>query len=221
MNFISPSNTKDDIWVYELTHITEELRIKESELRQTRWFDYRNKLPMELTQLFADKYAQLYREMYAAHRDEEYSENVTGSVTQKDLLCLWQGRQAADFIGCTYEFYIRFTMHRTFERYWKYIPRPNQLYSEELVLDAADEWANRKNEILFLAQDDFYKTQSYAGHPDQRDYHNYLIKMVKARAVPEMILTRLIFREKCLTEELAVKHFGSEVIKAASRHFYA
>ena len=221
MNFISKDSTRDDIWLYELAHIPEELRLAEPELRQTRWFDYRNKLPMELTQIFAQQYCELYREMYATTRDYEYAEQVTGNLTQSDLSSLWLARQAADRIGCPYGFYIRFTMKRTFERYWKYLPRPNQLYNEELILDAKDVWESTKKDILFLAEGSFYKSQNFKGHPDQCDYHDYLIQNVKNRAVPEMILTRLIFREKCLPEELAVKHFGEVAIKAVSRHFYA
>lgn len=220
MQFISNDCTKADIWVSELAHITEDLREQEPELRKTRWFDYREKLPMQLTQIFADKYCALYREIYAAHRDSEYAEKLTGFITQSDLVSLWRARQGADSIGCNYEFYIRTAMMRTFERQWKYIPRPNQLYNEELILDVQDAWNLTKKQMLFLAKDDFYKSDNYAGHPDQDDYHEYLVSMVKVRPHPELILTRLIFREKCLTEELAVKHFGEPIFKAASAHFH-
>lgn len=221
MKYIADDFTKDDIWLFELANIPEELRLKEPELRQTRWFDYRNKLPMQLTQQFADIYCEIYREMYAKLRDYEYAEKITGHLAESDLQSLWLARQAADAIGCPYGFFIRFTMTRTFERYWKYLPRPNQLYNEELTLDAKDMWESTKRDILFLADSKFYKTQNFKGHPDQLDYHTYLINTVKSRAVPEMILTRLIFREQCLPEELAVKHFGDLLVKTAMRHFYA
>ena len=221
MQYISANSTKDDLWVFELAHITEEMRIEEPALRQSRWFDYRQKLPIECTQIFADTYCKLYREMYATLRDYEYAEKITGNLSQGDLMSLWQARQAADRMGCPYEFYIRYAMTRTFERCWKYIPRPNQIYNEELYLDGIDLWEKTKREILFLANSDYFKNQSYNGHPDQHAYHAYLIQMVKFRPVPEMILTRLIFREQCLTEELAVKHFGSDVVGAARKHFYA
>lgn len=221
MKFIPEDSTKDDVWLFELANIPEELRELEPALRQSRWFDYRNKLPMQLTQLFADTYCEIYREMYAKLRDYEYAENITGNLSNSDLQALWLGRQAADKIGCTYGFYIRYAMTRTYERQWKYLPRPNQIYNEELLLDAKDLWEATKREILYLADDDFYKVSNYKGHPDQHDYHDYLIRVVKSRAVPEMILTRLIFREKCLPEELAVKHFGYSVVKQAMKHFYA
>jgi hypothetical protein len=221
MQYISNKGTTDDAWLYELANIPEELRLAEPALRQTRWFDYRDQLPMQLTQTFAESYSELYREMYATTRDYEYAEKVTGGLVQADLLSLWLARQAADRVGCPYGFYIRFSMMRTFERQWKYIPRPNQLYGEELVLDLVDTWASAKKDILFLAKGQFYKAQNFKGHPDQRDYHEYLIQNVKTRAVPEMVLTRLIFREKCLPEELAVKHFGEALVNTAFRHFNA
>jgi hypothetical protein len=221
MKYIAKDSTHDDIWLFELASIPEELRIKESELRQSRWFDYRNKLPMQLTQLFADTYCEIYKEMYAKLRDYEYAEKITGNLSDSDLISLWLARQAADAIGCPYGFYIRFAMTRTYERCWKYLPRPNQLYGEELLLDAKDVWDATRKDILYLAESNFYKTQSYMGHPDQHDYHRYLVDTVKMRAVPEMILTRLIFREKCLPEELAVEHFGDLVVKTAMRHFHA
>ncbi|MPS48566.1 hypothetical protein [Methylobacillus sp.] len=219
MKFLSGGESESDIWLYELAHIPEELRVEEPALRTTRWFDYRDKLPLLLTQTFTDTYLRLYREEYARTRDEEYSVNVTGGLSTNDLIPLWHARQAADRLGMPYETYLRAVMKRAYEREWKYIVRPNQIYGEETFLDIRDIWDGLKRDILFLAQSPFYRTENYDGHPDQDAYHEYLISVVKLRAEPLMILTRLIHREKHLPEERASEAFGPELIADVKRYF--
>lgn len=220
------SLTRDDSWMLELAHIPAELREDEAALQSSRWFDYRHLLPAQATLLFATTYEEVYREKYAQLRDYRDAHKVAPLRGQDifkstDLLPLWRARQAADRIGCRYDFYLRFAFDRAWERGWAYMPRPNQLYGEDLVLDVADAWAELRRASLQLARSERFKMARYNGHPDQDAYHDYLIEQVRDREHPHLVLARLIYREKCLPAELAGEQFGSEVLRRAYLHFYS
>lgn len=212
--------TRDDCWLLELANIDEELRIEESSLLTTRWFDYRHMLPAQATYLFAHLYDQVYREFYAMQRDYRDAERIKVLRTQdvfksSDLVAFWRARQAADRLGCRYDFFLRFAFKQCHERGWNYLPRPNQLYGEALCLDCADAWAELKQASLQLAKHARFKVENFTGHPDQLAYQEYLIEQVKAREHAHHALNRLIVREGVLTAEVASSHFDPDVLKRA------
>lgn len=212
--------TKDDSWVIELSVIPPELREDEAELMQKRWFDYRDLLPAQATELFANTYVEIYRDMYGAFidiRDAEEIKPLTGVdlFESPDLLPFWRARQAADSLGCKYDFYLRFAFKRFVERGWRYFPRPNQLYGEELVLDIADSWEEAKRCMLYLAKSYRFDPAGYFGHPDQDAYHAYLVEQIKAREHQHMLLARLVFKEGVLPLERAQNEFSADVLKRA------
>lgn len=219
-DYIGKDISKDDAWLLELSRIPEELRIAEPELMRTRWFDYRHLLPAQATYLFAHHYVTQYRELYAKTRDIDGSYEVEPLFAQDVLqgpetISFWRARQAADAVGCTYEFYIRFVMNRAFERGWRYIPRPNQLYGDEIHQDAVAGWAEETAHVLHLAQHPMYRNAAYKGHPDQDAYHDYLLQQINNREHKHMILSRLMYRENCFPLELALKHFEACDIRRA------
>jgi hypothetical protein len=211
--------TPDDCWLLEIARVPEELREPESKLMQSRWFDYRHLLPGQATQLFADRFEAIYTEMYAKLRDYRTAESVriftTEIFSSPDLIPCWTARQAADEIGCDYDFYIRFTLARAWDRGWRYIPRPNQLYNEALTTDMKETWESQSRFVLKLAQHERFKLDAYEGHPDQDAYHAYLIRQVTQREQKHMVLGRLLHKERCLPEELAVQHFGNDLVRKA------
>ena len=217
--------TRDDSWVLEIAKIPETLRIAEPLLQSTRWFDYRTKTPAQLTYLFAERYEAMYREFYAKTRDAERADKITVMLhddifNSPELLCYWQARQAADTIGCNYDFYIRFCFERAWDRAWKYIPRPNQIYGEEILLDATTAWKNQLKYSLSLAKLDRYKNADYAGHPDQDAYHSYLVQQINSREQKHMILARLIVKEKCLPLSVAKAHFNKALLYQALSYYH-
>jgi hypothetical protein len=224
MTTIGKELTRDDSWILEIAKIPSDLREKEPALLQTRWFDYRHLSPANLTYLFVERYDTVYREFYSKTRDQLSSENIQVLMFKdvfesNELLCFWNARQAADEIGCDYDFYIRAAMKRSWDRHWKYIPRPNQLYGEELVLDIKDDWTNQLNHNLKLATNPRFKNDNYVGHPDQIAYHKYLIAQVKARVQSHMILARLMLKEQCLPEHIVYGYFTDSEVKRALSHY--
>lgn len=218
--FNSSPLTKDDSWIIELSLVPQELRDTESELMQTRWFDYRHLLPAQATYLFAFYYDQVYREFYAMHRDYRKAGEVNplpcaDIFESNELLALWRGRQAADQIGCKYDFYLRFAFKRYFERAWKFMPRPNQLYGEELVLDIVDAWAEVKSCSLQVATLKRFQPNAYVGHPDQDAYYAYLVEQINLREHKHMLLSRLVFKDQVLPLDVAGRHFPADVLSRA------
>lgn len=212
--------SRDDAWVLELAKVPENMRLTEPELQQTRWFDYRHLLPAQLTYLFVERYKAVYKEIYAQVRDHSDSEKIgvvmfTDVFKSSELLCFWQARQSADSIGCDYDFYLRFALKRAWERGWKYLPRPNQLYGDELVADIRAEWALQCRLVLKLATSEWYKNKNFVGHPDQVSYHAYLVEKIKQREHQHMILARLILKEECLPADIARGYFDNSVVDYA------
>ena len=216
--------SKQESWQLELRFIPENMRIEEPELQRKRWFDYRASLPGQLTLHFLKAYKEVYREWYARVRD--YSEAAVIPVvhfkdlfTSRELLHFWNARQAADRIGCNYHFYLRFAMERCIERGWSYLPRPNQLYNDELIHDARNAWEESLRVNLRLPHSDFYKAENFTGLPEQVDYYEYIERMVHGREHKHMLLSRLIYREGAISEDNAEKIFGTDLVSKAKSFF--
>lgn len=212
--------TRDDAWLLEIAKIPQEMRDEEAALMQSRWFDYRSLLPAQATLLFSRLYVKLYREYFAKTRDADTAANVVPLIHRDlfespDLLPFWSARQAADQIGCRYEFYIDFAFARFLERGFRYMPRPNQLYGEAMVLDIYSAWEELKKCTLQLAKTPRFKAGSYTGHPDQDAYHAYLVEQVKAREHRYMFLARLVYRDGVLPVKIAEAHFSEEELRRA------
>lgn len=214
---------RDDMWLLEIAKIPEELRAQEAELMVSRrWFDYRHMLPTEATTHFTEEYDRIYREYYAMTRDKDSADEAMTRVVAdlwkgSDLIAMWRARQGADRIGCKYEFLLRFCFRRFWERGHTYLPRPNQFYGEEMLLDANDAWQAHLAGSLELAKHERFRLDAYVGHPDQVAYHTFLVEQIKKREHHHMLLARLVFKEKVLPEEVAGEHFGAEVINRARR----
>lgn len=212
--------SRDDSWLLEITKVDQELRDEEAALMQTRWFDYRHLLPAQATYLFADVYCEIYRELYAQTRDYRKADDIEPLMTadifqSSELIPLWRARQAADRIGCRYRFFLTQAFHRIWNRGHRYLPRPNQLYGEELWMDIQDQWRESQKHTLQLAESPFFRNEAYRGHPNQDAYHAYLIEQIKKREHKHMPLARLIVREKMLPIEVAANHFNDALIRKA------
>lgn len=218
--FCHSSLTRDDLWLLEVAKVPQELRDDEAELMQSRWFDYRDLLPSQATYLFADTYVSAYREAYSKARDYRVADEVAPLLVldifnSADLLPFWRARQAADRIGCKYDFYLRFVMNRYLERGWGYLPRPNQLDGEEVALDVADAWSELLRCTLQLAVKPDFQPGSYRSLPDQDAYHLYLVEQIKKREHHHMVLSRLVFKNRVLPLDVAMNHFSADVLKRA------
>lgn len=205
----------------EMRFIPSEFRDIEPDLYASKWFDYRRMIPSKATLLFAREYARIYRSQFAKIQDLERAAEITIFGVGQDifasnsLIHFWRARQEADRIGCRYSYYIRFAFDRAFDRGWRYLPRPNQLYSEDLSTDIELGWFHTQRQILQLADNPVYFAKNYKQTPDQDDYYLYLVQQVKNRSVPEYLLARLVHKAKILPLEFAQKHFSNDLLERA------
>lgn len=209
-----------EYWLAEMG-IHEAHREDEAGLRELRWFDYRHMLPAQATYLFAAQYRFEYIEAYkrtvdirTAHLVSPFSpEDVFKS---SELVSMWLARREADRIGCKYDFYLRTIFERFPDRGWRNLPRPNQLYAEELVLDIEDFWKRRCREVLQLADAPFFFADRYVAHPDQDAYHTWVVGQIKQREHKHLTLARVL-KNNILPLELAGQEFGVDVLNRAVR----
>jgi hypothetical protein len=212
--------SRNEYQALAVTKIPQHIRENEAELRTSRWFDYRFMTPAEATYLFAAEYRHAYIEAFKRTRDIRTADKVRpfspdDIFESKELTAMWQARQAADMIGCRYEFFLRFAFLRFEHRGWRFFPRANQLSPEELVLDIRDAWATECRASLQVAQLPIYRAEAYAGVPEQDEYHEWLCGQVKHREHPHLALSRLVYSDPILPEQVAEKHFSAEILKRA------
>lgn len=203
-----------------LEKIPQGLRDQEAELRQTRWFDYRFMTPAEATYLFAAEYRHAYIEAFKRTRDIRKAETINpfspaDIFDSKELNAMWQARQAADAMGCKYDFFLRFAFLRFEHRGWRFFPRANQLSSEELALDARDAWATVCRASLQTAVLPIFKADQFDQLPEQTEYYDWLCKQVQQREHPHMALANLVYTNGDLPESIAAQHFDEAVLKRA------
>lgn len=203
----------------ELVRIHESHRLDEPELLNSRWFDYRRFPPAKLTYLFAAMYARQYVFSYRCVFDIRTADEIVPFAPEdifqsKDLIPMWRARQEADRLGIKYSFFLNFAFTRFADRGWKNLPRPNQLYGEELLLDIRDAWDRRCGEVMQLAHDPFFFEKSYVAHPDQDRYYAYVVGQISARQHKHLALATVL-KEGILPREIAGREFGADVLKRA------
>lgn len=218
-SYMGSSISVADSCVLEMRSIHENHRVDEAEAQSKRWFDYRLMTPAQATYLFAEMYRVEYLEAYKRTVDLETGDEIcpfapTDIFKSKDLTAMWLARQSADLIGCKYDFFARFSFVRFADRGWRNLPRPNQLYGEELVLDIRDAWEKRCREILQFASSPFYKENAYVGHPYQVAHREWVVEQIKQREHPHLALSRAL-REHVIPQAYAEQALGEGVLKRA------
>jgi hypothetical protein len=221
-NWFGQDKSRDACDVLALCSIPQKFRDNEADLRGSRWFDYRQMNPVEATYLFAGEYRQATKTWHAKVRDLPSAERARGFVpddlfASKELIAMWLARQAADKIGCKYDFFLNYAFKNFTERGWRWLPRPNQLYAEELVLDIETGWRVECAASLQLASDPFYHADAYAGLPEQDAYHEYVVAQIKQREHHYLTLSSVVYARKALPEAVALVHFPEAVVKRAKQ----
>jgi hypothetical protein len=199
--------------------IRPELRVRESALQQTKWFDYRRIHPVKATYLYAAHYQDAVQALYARTKDLEESREIRAFTPEDVFKCgelvgFWRARQELDAIGVRYEFALRFAMNRFSDRGWRFFPRPNQMLGEEFVLDARDAWANECKIRLQIATDPWFRAENFCGAPEQNAYQKWLVDQIKKRPMPHLPIASLI-KEGVLIERVAEALFGTPTVKRA------
>lgn len=218
--YYGSDKSRDEYVTLALTKIPEHLRENEAELRTTRWFDYRFMTPAQATYLFAAEYRKAYIDAFARTRDIRKAEEIRpfspdDIFDSKELNAMWQARQAADAIGCKYDFFLRFAFLRFEHRGWRFFPRANHLSAEELVLDIRDAWGTTCRASLQTAALDTFQAAAFDQLPEQSEYYTWLCSQVRQREHPHLALSGLVYTNGVMPEQVASEHFTQEIMKRA------
>lgn len=215
-----PRLTLDEIESLSLTRIGVELRQQEPELYTKKWFDYRWSHPCMSTLHFAQQYERAVKNAYAVTRDRDASEALVvlpdmNVMVGRDCASFWAARQALDTIGCRYDWALRWVMTRCCDRGWHVLPRPNQLYSHELVLDIADAWKIECAASLQFARSPLFQASRFNGHPHQIAYREFMVEQIKRRGVDSWRSLSRVLGMGALDTNTAINVFGLKDTKRA------
>lgn len=214
--------TRDDCEALALTSIPADLRLEEPELMARKWFDYRLLHPVQATLHFAHQYERAVRDAYERTRDRD-SARLLRVLDQPNVLAgrdgsaFWQARQACDRVGCRYDFALRWIMTRFADRGWRVLPRPNQIYGVEVVMDLDDAWKVECAASMQFPRAQFYHAEQYAGHPDQVAYQRWLIEQIRARTHEYWRPVSRALGAGALDRETVLSEFGPETLRKAVR----
>lgn len=202
--------------------------VKEPDLMQTKWFDYRRLHPLQATYFFLKCYEQAYRHFYRRAVDYERAPYVrvikeTDFLQSREKRSFWRLRQLCDMAGMPYDFFMDFALDRHHRMQYDgrvAIPRPAHLAAnEELITDAAIAWENRRASALQHACDPYYRVANFKGEQHQIAHENFIIEQIKLRQVPRYTLKICLYDEDLLRVERAVEVFGAGLVSEAIREF--
>ena len=192
----------------------------EAGLFKTKWYDYRGIHYLAATAWYAECFKREYGKAVVRWIDHQAGTR-TGlaahslfDLSSMDITALVKGRQAADEMGIPYEVYLRAALDRGLLNGNARMPRPSQLYSQEMREAAASHWLEETHDRLYLPRDPFYSAVNYRGHPDQDDYYAWLGSKLRQRAAPQFALCRMVFSEQILPAVIAERDFPEQFAKA-------
>jgi hypothetical protein len=226
LHYFGDSLTQDDYDRIALLRIPPAYRELEAQLVTLKWFDYRGIHPVKATYLLAHLFVRAIRDIHAKTKDYleaktlvvlDHEDIFNPGATKMPLdLPFWRARQEFDRVGVRYDFALNFVMNRAAARGWHVYPRPNQLYSEETVMDVKAAWEKHRLAVFQVAKDPRFELEKFSGHPDQLAYQQWLISECKRREHPSAALS-FCFRAKHLNADLALPAFGDLAVREALR----
>lgn len=198
----------------------------ERQLFETKWFDYRFMHATTATYLYAQRYREVFKVIYARHIDRKAAPYVKGLKAEDmfdskagQLKGLWRGRMIADMLGMPYEVFIELALERAMR--WKraggHLPQPCHLYSDEIVNHVHAAWEERIRGRMMLAEDPRYRLDRFAGTPAQLAHQNWVCDLLRLRS-PETrraLLGQYLNPQGFICRDLAVTRFGEEAVNEA------
>ncbi|MFP5300064.1 hypothetical protein R2R70_02460 [Cobetia sp. SIMBA_158] len=196
---------------------------EESALMSSKWFDYRTLHPWQATAVFLEAYRSEHAWVMRKREDVKSHWFHKGIKVAKlhnagsqQLVSIWKARQAADRVGCPYDFYCRELLDWAEKRNWTHLPRINQVYSEDHIEVVKELWERGKRDRLRVATEPCFERE--AGDDwYQRDYRDFLIEQVKMRAHREFSLAALIYKHGHLSEFDGMQNFGQDMVEKARK----
>lgn len=220
------------------SHVPRAHIVDVSDIYEKRWWDYRRLTPGHSFYLFAHCYYRASkiaaRKSIAertAHRSSGDMRNVHAlhgaalvemtaegiwNRDQAHITGIWKAMLVADALGIPYPEYCRLACKVAMERLWSRLPRPSQLYSENLAVFVMDEWDALRRSKLIAAQHPIYAVENYDARPMQDAYRVYLLDQIKKVDKKAPALANAIWIRPQLPLEIATKHFPAPLIDRAS-----
>jgi len=208
---------------YELlaiSHIPLQALRREAELFGKKWFDYRPWHPTKATYYLAQCYSRAYGKFLSQAKDlgMMWSKGFKGKdfIDSREKTAFWTLRQKCDEAGVRYDFAMRYAMEWCLRRGWKQPPRPAHIYSDaDLWIDLLDAWAMEQRGKFQFATHPRYRVENYVGAPDQQEYEDRVIKMVKRSPVREFALHTAMYLRGAVRIERAIREFGQAIVFGA------
>lgn len=171
------------------TFVKDQVR-RETRLFHTKWFDYRFWHFAKATYYLAHCYRKACSDFVDLTKGDNHGpvgdpfgvQDVFASREISGLLAL---RQALDEHGMRYEWALKVIIHRSSDRGWRLMPRPNQLYGEETIFDLVQAWQEECRARLQLPDDQRLQANARPGSL-QPSYARWALDQAKARATPGM-----------------------------------
>lgn len=218
-----------DLEILTVQHIPAKIRKGEAELMQTKWFDYRQMHPMLATLYFMECYKVAYRDFTRAAVNADTADFVKpikgdSFLEAREKLSFWRLRQLVDGLGIRYDFFLaeamRWYVTECFRRESLYPPRPGHIATnEDLLTTVMIAWDEEKATRLQFAQDETFKTANFDGSDHQVAYEKFVIEQIQNRQHKRFALSSYIYTHDMLRVEVAIKHFGADLVNDALREF--
>jgi len=192
----------------------------EADLVHSRWFDYGRLHPVKATYLFAHHYKEQTRKFYETYIDIRTAEDARAFSPDdvfysRELTSMWLARREADRLGLPYDFVMETAQRRFIDKLFHRFPRPNQLYSEEFVLDLNDAWRERLNTSLQWARDPYFREQNWRGDLLQARHAMFVIEQIQRRPAPHAGLLARMFKERVLAPAMVASRFSEGEVERA------
>lgn len=207
-------------------------------LHETKWWDYRYIHPGFGFFLFAHEYGHVverWRTKFGVHYKAVLSAsdhpiwrttrkskgNITVTTGERTLTppgyrtSMWRAMCFADAYGVPYDRWIALAFEYAFECKWERLPQPSGLYSEGMVKFILDRWEREQSDILKLPNDPRYLPVNDQGHRWQKAQQEWLVELIRNRPLPHIPLAQYLFREARISEDLAIRRLGSDVVDKA------
>jgi hypothetical protein len=194
-----------------LQAVSEDIRSAEADLFDTKWFDYRMWHPVQATYYWAHCYVQASKTFCARTFDQEKAASVQGLIAPnifatREASAAIVARQHLDRVGCRYEWAMTFIINRFMDRGWVSLPRPNQLYGEELIWDIADAWKVECAASMQLPAHPHYKEDGECLLRSK--YWDFAEQQVRKRGVEHWRSLSRLLAEGVMPVHEAEKRFG-------------
>jgi hypothetical protein len=199
--------------------------MRERDLNNTKWFDYRFISPMEATEIFASAYQEQFKYEYARCIDTEASAGKTGTRNRKwnsnsrEFASFWNARQFADEIGLPYWFFNHYAMALLMRWGWKHIPRANQLYGpsvrDAITKELRATWLEWTEARFVVSKLKHYLPENFRGSPEQLAHRDWVVSQIRRRHASPESIGRACFIDRVLSVDRAISEFGSERVDSA------